>query len=98
MRAHENALFLVLADLVGSYANGRQHSPGISQILHPEGVALARAAPHHEDIVTARIDLEDRTEDFAAKARDQLFLSQLWQPVLEQADTFVQPCQEASQQ
>ena len=91
VRAHENAVYLVLADLVGSYSNGRQHSPGISQIVHPEGVALARAASYKEDIITARIDVTDRTEDFPAQARDQLFLSELWKPVLEAADGFIAP-------
>lgn len=94
VRAHENAIFIVLADLVGSYANGRQHSPGISQILHPEGVALAKATPYQEDIITARIDVTDRTEDFAARARDQLFLSKLWESVLDAADGLLVPAPE----
>ncbi|MCX8038611.1 MAG: carbon-nitrogen hydrolase family protein [Candidatus Sumerlaeia bacterium] len=76
-------IFHCVANTVGQSRDGLQTSAGGSFIKDPTGLSLAEAGACHEEMITARLNLERATRCFAwASMMHPRFLRPLWKQML----------------
>lgn len=81
-------IFHCVANTVGESPDGKQTSSGSSFIREPNGIPLAEAGFHQEEIITAVLDLSRADRSYITDSmRNPPFLSKHWQAMVEEAIT-----------
>lgn len=81
-------IFHCVANTVGESPDGKQTSSGSSFIREPNGIPLAEAGFHQEEMITAVLDLSRADRSYITDSmRNPPFLSKHWQAMVEEAIT-----------
>jgi len=76
-------MFHCVANTVGQSPDGKQTSSGASFIREPNGIPLAEAGYHHEEMITAVLDLSRADRSYILDSMENPpFLRKYWQEVV----------------